>query len=383
MNTRKRAKEMKITHIYLSKLSRIILVILCVFFSTACGYSREEKKLMMEYQKQGEINASSYIIEKYGINAAIVDSKCETVEVGPIPDLSPSATGNVLVTMEYNDRNFGVYISGEEETIKGADNYQLEEIKTSLEVMIEDLANLSITDSYLCYGCLHTIKDNKNGMVETYFDGHNLSEVLKNESAAVVVSVINQDVADVDMNYLKLKTGVEDYLLVDYTSENAYKSISEPYYNVAGTPIDSGINECLVYINGYYLSNYAEEIYKAFRKIVIDDIVLIADSPETEILIEKTNIDDASEWNGRGFINAKQVLDAYVLKNDFSYVDIYVPVEKLDVFEGDQIGLAIQYDDNHKNVMGGITDDGEYIYGRIYKRGIESEIKFSVFSDEE
>ena len=187
----------------LAKLFGTILAIAFVFSITGCGYTREEKIHMGEYEEQGAINASNYITEKYGINATIVDSKCQKVDSGPIPNFSPDATGNVFVTMEYKDREFMVYISGEEETTKGVDNYQLEEITTSLKVMVEDLTNFSIEDIYLCYGHLHTMKNNENGLVSTYFDGDNLSEVLNDASAAVVIAVINQDISGVDLNPLK------------------------------------------------------------------------------------------------------------------------------------------------------------------------------------
>ena len=80
------------------------------------GYTREEKKAMKRYEKQGRENAKNYIKEKYGFDAAIKKLTCETYNSGPVPDFSPSPTGNVFVKMNYHGEDFlGCYFRREYE----------------------------------------------------------------------------------------------------------------------------------------------------------------------------------------------------------------------------------------------------------------------------
>lgn len=362
------------------------VVLLLCFSLTGCTYSAEEKQAMKEYEQQGEINAVNYIREKYGIQATVTDVACEKVDSGPVPDFTPAATGDVFVTMEYNEKIFGVSISGAQETLEGLDNYQYELIKSALEHTLSDVTHLSAVELFICYGEYHTMKDNKHGMIHPYFDGENLAEIMKEESAAVVVSYINQDVTGIDMDKVVEQTGIKDYLLVDYASKEYYDIINNPGYNISGTPLDSQIDDNMVYINGYRLTDSREDTYIDCEKNIIDDIILITKYPEETVSIEKTVMDAADKWNGHGFCNAKQVFDAYDLETDSSKVYIYVPVDKLRAEDLSQAAIVKQYTDeggiNHRNVLGGLTDDGRYIHGIIYTRDY-TDIKFSVFIDEE
>ena len=78
------------------KITCYLFLILIMLTVTGCGYTREEKKAMKRYEKQGRENAKNYIKEKYGFDAVIKKLTCETCNSGPVPDFSPSPTGNVL-----------------------------------------------------------------------------------------------------------------------------------------------------------------------------------------------------------------------------------------------------------------------------------------------
>ena len=106
---------------------RVLLALSMMLFAafTGCGYSEEEKAQMQEYENQASDNAVNYISEKYGVQAKVMEAECETAESFGVPDFSPSATGDVMVRMEYDGNEFMVLISGEEATTDGTDNYQL------------------------------------------------------------------------------------------------------------------------------------------------------------------------------------------------------------------------------------------------------------------
>ena len=59
---------------------------------------------------------------------------------------STSSTGSVFVKMQYNDDEFYVHITGEEESLDGADNYQSNKIKEDFIKIIEDEEKIDIHD---------------------------------------------------------------------------------------------------------------------------------------------------------------------------------------------------------------------------------------------
>ena len=110
------------------KITCYLFLILIMLTVTGCGYTREEKKAMKRYEKQGRENAKNYIKEKYGFDAAIKKLTCETYNSGPVPDFSPSPTGNVFVKMNYHGEDFSVVISGENTNTDGIDNWCIGEL---------------------------------------------------------------------------------------------------------------------------------------------------------------------------------------------------------------------------------------------------------------
>lgn len=362
-----------------------ILLALIMVTVTGCGYTLEEKREMKRYEKQGRENAKNYIREKYGIDAKITEINCEKYSSSPVPDFFPSPTGNVFVKMKYKGADFLVAISGQKKNTDGLDNYQFQEIATAFAQEMYNITGLHAESAYVCYGEYGTVKDEKNGMIHTFYDGENLAEVLQKESARAVVSYANQDVEQIPVSQISQKTGVDTILLTDYESREAYQTVRCPYYNLAGWPIENGIENQLYLMNGYRVVGAGEDTYVKCEKKIQDDIILITEQPQEQVALEKTVLDSQENWNGNGFIDAKQVTDAYTLETDAEKVYVYFPVEKLntDDVEHAQLVKQYQYQDEtcYRNILGGVTDDGRYIRGIIYTRD-ESEIKISVFVDE-
>ena len=104
-----------------------------------CGYTKEEKADMKRYEAQGRENAKDYIKEKYGVDVKIREVTCEKYNSGPVPDFSPSPTGNVFIRMNYQGEDFSVFISGERENTEGIDNYQFQEIVTAFSQELDEI----------------------------------------------------------------------------------------------------------------------------------------------------------------------------------------------------------------------------------------------------
>lgn len=352
---------------------------------TGCGYTLEEKREMKRYEKQGRENAKNYIREKYGIDAKITEINCEKYSSSPVPDFFPSPTGNVFVKMKYKGADFLVAISGQKKNTDGLDNYQFQEIATAFAQEMYNITGLHAESAYVCYGEYGTVKDEKNGMIHTFYDGENLAEVLQKESARAVVSYADQDVEQIHVSQISQKTGVDTILLTDYESREAYQTVRCPYYNLAGWPIENGIENQLYLMNGYRVVGAGEDTYVKCEKKIQDDIILITENPKDQIILEKTSLDSQKNWNGNGFIDAKQVASAYTFDTNSEKVYAYFPVEKLDTKEVKEAQLVKQYqykgETCYDNIISKVTDDGKYIHGIVYTRD-ETEIKISVFIDQ-
>lgn len=363
-----------------------ILLALIMVTVTGCGYTLEEKREMKRYEKQGRGNAKNYIREKYGIDAKITEINCEKYSSSPVPDFFPSPTGNVFVKMKYKGADFLVAISGQKKNTDGLDNYQFQEIATAFAQEMYNITGLHAESDYVCYGEYGTVKDEKNGMIHTFYDGENLAEVLQKESARAVVSYANQDVEQIPVSQISQKTGVDTILLTDYESREAYQTVRCPYYNLAGWPIENGIENQLYLMNGYRVVGAGEDTYVKCEKKIQDDIILITENPKDQIILEKTSLDSQENWNGNGFIDAKQVASAYAFDTNSEKVYVYFPVEKLDTKEVKEAQLVKQYqykgETCYDNIISKVTDDGKYIHGIVYTRD-ETEIKISVFIDKQ
>jgi hypothetical protein len=361
-----------------------ILLALIMVTVTGCDYTLEEKREMKRYEKQGRENAKNYIREKYGIDAKITEINCEKYSSSPVPDFFPAPTGNVFVKMKYKGADFLVAISGQKKNTDGLDNYQFQEIATAFAQEMYNITGLHAESAYVCYGEYGTVKDEKNGMIHTFYDGENLAEVLQKESARAVVSYANQDVEQIPVSQISQKTGVDTILLTDYESREAYQTVRCPYYNLAGWPIENGIENQLYLMNGYRVVGAGEDTYVKCEKKIQDDIILITENPKDQIILEKTSLDSQENWNGNGFIDAKQVASAYAFDTNSEKVYVYFPVEKLDTKEVKEAQLVKQYqykgETCYDNIISKVTDDGKYIHGIVYTRD-ETEIKISVFID--
>lgn len=362
-----------------------LLLILIMAVLTGCGYTQEEKTEMKRYEKQGRENAENYIKEKYGIDAEVTTLNCEKYNSGPVPDFFPSPTGNVFVRMNDQGEDFSVFISGESENTEGIDNYQFQEIVKAFSQELDEITGFQSESVFVCYGEYGTVNDEKNGMIRTFYDGGNLAEILQEVFAKAVASYVDQAVEQIPASEISRVTGVDTILFADYVSREAYQTVQQPYYNLAGWPIENGIEDQLYQMNGYRVVSTDEDTYIKCEKKIQNDIILITENPQEQVTLEKTVLDSQENWNGNGFIDAKQVADAYALETDAEKIYVYFPVEKLNTEDVEHAQLVKQYQYQDKtcydNLLGGVTDDGKYIRGIIYTRD-ESEIKISVFVDE-
>ena len=163
--------------------------------------------------------------------------------------------------MNYQGEDFSVFISGERENTEGIDNYQFQEIVTAFSQELDEITGFHAESVFVSYGEYETVNDEKNGMIRTFYDGGNLSEILQDESARTVVSYVNQAVDQIPVSEISRATGVDTILFADYESREAYQTVQQPYYNLEGWPIENGIEDQLYHINGYRIVSTGEDTY--------------------------------------------------------------------------------------------------------------------------
>lgn len=367
---------------------RIILflgVILSITF-TGCGYSEEEKAQMQEYENQASKNAVQYISEKYGFQANVLDADVETADVIGVPDFSPDATGDVLVSMEYDGYEFMVMISGEKSTTEGSDNYQGEQIRKAIAEEINTLTGFSVREIQVVYGNYYqTGMDlNDNGLVHTYYDDNNLSEVLSENDCQIVCSCVDVDLALVDGEAIKEVMGDAEVLFVSYRSETDFENVGNREFNLGGTPLADGMEDSAIYIDAYRVIGGNDEEYAMYDLREQDGIFYIPEDKDAQVILTETALDDASNWNGHGFSNAKQVLDtAYEIDSESDVIYLFIPTDMLEKSEStDTVGMIVyQYEDEEGTKYGrtvtSLSDDGRYLVGTVYMRDYV-ELKISV-----
>lgn len=379
--------RMKKKLFWTKKLCWIVLNLLLVLLLTGCVYTYEEIKAMGQYKKQGEINALNYVKEKYAFDATVEKVVCERTDGGGDP--SPPMSGNVYVTLKYNEKSFVVRISGEEVTTLGEDNYQYESIKAALEEKLYTITNLPAEELFLYYGNYPLA----SGMVDIYFDGNNLMEIIEKLyfPPSVVVTYINQDIPSIDREKVTEQTGIKDYLFVDYDSKEHYDTIKNP----AGD-----WEKNLLYVNQYLDMRGREDTYVRCEKLVTDGIVIIPEYAGQQVeLKEKTDSsDDISDEHAMmmKYLNQQlakekkitlenpdkkdQVYGTYVLNTESESVNIYVPLDRLYIqdYNPEQLQFKFWNRGGRIHTNSTLTDDEKYIGVKLYKREYE-EVEFSLF----
>ncbi len=370
------------------RLFFLLSIIMCVFFS-GCGYSREEKAQMKEYEKQASENAVNYISDKYGFEARVIETECEKLEHFTFLDFWPGATGDVLVHMQYEGQEFLVFISGTEQTKEGMDNYQIEQVEQAIKEQANELTGFSAQEIKFKYGssCRGRMDLNKNGLVHTYYDGTNLSHVLSENDCQIVYSCIDENLASIDTKTVKEVFGDGEMLFVSYRSDDDFEAAGKRNFNMGGFPLAYGIEDKSLYIREYRAVGGNDEEYVEYDLREQDGVYYVPSDSDSQVSLTKTVMDDASNWNGRGFLNAKQVLEnAYLVETETNALYLFIPLDILDdCGSDDDVGMIVyQYEDEsgtqYAHAVTWLSDDGKYLVGTIYMRDY-SKLKISVLRD--
>lgn len=141
-----------------------------------------------------------------------------------------------------------------------------------------------------------------------------------------------------------------------------------------------------MYIESAYIIESGETHYFGLDVKQFDDIYYYDKDIETNynsnVSLSYTTIGDASNWIGRGaFKNVRQISDAYLVDGigqDYKYILIYIPVEKLKNYNVENIAVGIEHCGNYSTRN--ISIIGDYYVSAINfnKCDIPSQAKFTL-----
>ncbi len=229
----------------------LVIIVMCVgnkIFSSA------EK--VSEYAEFGKQNAINYIYNKYGFIPNVISVEDDYVENGPIPDIKSKRqpSGWVYVKMEYNTKEFYVYILGSQASESGSDNYQYDEIVSDI---INEVKNIVGVEPYrydIKYGesWYKNHKEMCRGLIEEYYDKNNISEI----SMDIKLDYTNNaSINNIENQQLSIFNKRNEVMLINYKSIEDCNASSIEYIS------DRSLENEAMHINNAYIWEYTRGTY--------------------------------------------------------------------------------------------------------------------------
>ena len=200
---------------------------MCALLCAGGCMSEEDKEELAKIEAQAKTNAVNYVSEKYGFEADVVNVKGETgADTVPVP----RPTGYATVTFEYDDKEFNVYITGEEESSEGKDDYQSELIREDVKSNAMSALNIEAEDIYLDAMYNYASWSKEDIMTSTYYNGENMAQVLEEISCKFnyVVVTLNADLKNLDTGNMHTEfSECSEILILNCADEADFESLKE------------------------------------------------------------------------------------------------------------------------------------------------------------
>ena len=305
---------------------------------SACGLADEDKARLKEYENTAETNAVQYVENKYGIKIEVVDINLGQNSGSPIPFAPSHLTGEAYVKMkDSNGKKFTVYTDADKESNECYDNYQKEEIMEGITKAVTKYVGVPPKAQKVSYGIYNSLQyeEENQGLVNGYFDGSNLKDVLHKGDDNSPVNAVFEFTGVDNFNSLKNidlpgKNNDEIYFF-SYKDEKSMNFVKDSYAAEYDIFYDSDVYARAVYMKrACLLNNEGVKQYKTDVK-ESNGIYYLNLKNDDNLKIEKTDSDDISNWDGRGILKdkAKIVSESYSVP-DGNKVYIYFPKSKLD-----------------------------------------------------
>lgn len=360
---------MKIFKLLVSAVSIMALSIMFI----GCGvHIIEEKK----YERKGKEIAQNYIKDKYGFEGNITHVGIQEAN-GSILDNSPPPTGEVYVYMEYNGVDFTVYTDVKNNNGECYDNYQMSEIEKDIISKISKCAGKEPIDYQFCYGKLISMDSDHNGVVDLYYDGSNLDEILNSDKVNVlgIFKFVGMDDFDNLNNFRFSNKSSERLLFLNYRDNESIEKVEDNNYgllaNWGDDYIAGNIYDNAIYVKNARLMRNDSNIDYFNNVKESNGVYYFKPESNDDIHFSIKKAEDISNWNGKGILpgRGKIITPAYgvekqvqniISDNDLKNqknLHIFYPAEKLDKDKKYRVG--IRYNNGDKETF--TTDIGNFI----------------------
>lgn len=352
------------------KFSVLLIAIASIYlFLTACD-SEDQKEQNAKWETQASKNAQAYINQKYGFSAEITDAKVDRAQgmFGSTP------LSDVLVQMQYEERNFTVLITGKEESTDGCDTYQVPEIKQALfETINGKIDGLQVLDIYPKFKSERKMEEPLYG---AYFDGSNLAELLEDGVNSFEAFYVQTDFSD-EKDFEWLNDYGISAKFVSCREDEILKGNEQTRNITAPHPIYCDNSRTLSYLHdepkmqttylAYELHKYGDFYYYVNNQYNYDKGEL---SKELPYFTEVKQL-NSSLFNGYGAMDASVISKSYSVYADSPmYVHVYYPRSKLDTDKDlqkywddfDYGSITEDKDGTVKYAARPITIVGDYVY---------------------
>ena len=326
-------------------VKKIIAVLSCVimtFSLTSCNRdSKEQKELNAQHIETAKENAKNYIMQKYGFEAEITDATLER----RYDYIGSSPLTTVFVRMNYNGRDFGVYIDGSSSNTDGYGNYQAEDLQAAVweecETLIPGAYSIFISSSEV-YTVYDPIEAECKNMHHAYFDGTNAADILLSApSCSITICYVNTDFSVLQDTYLfdKFRVGDDDTVsFISYRSEDALKNDLPKENSLPDTGTESA-----VYIDCCYTLTNSGGTMQSYEIGKHDYFYYYVEGGNpSDVSFRKITPDYSYNWNGHGSSHAEITSDAFsVSSNKDCTVYIYFPTDKIKSYKDYDTDFAI------------------------------------------
>ena len=319
----------------LGKTILLFLLLCCTFGLIGCGYTPEEIATINSYKTQGERNAINYIQQKYGFIPNVAGVENQYGEGGPIPDFTPMPNGSVLVTMNYNGKEFKVEITGEQESLDGADDYQKEEILIYLNDHIKE--NYPMVEEAAFYSF-----EKDDHFFSPLFTGDNFYDYVKD--SYVVLKLCNKQVTDFPLNAFVSEVQCESVNIIDYKDKEKMPLMFNS--GICTSSKGPDMDTILPYIDQYlYYDRFNTEepfVKNVCTKYDKDIVVCTLEDEKVIVGEEKKTVADFVKRIGLRYVSS------YKIQSNAEEVYVYIPhnmvkdKEKIVVYAGKYENLSYE-----------------------------------------
>lgn len=368
-----------------SKLFKNILlgtVTVILFIVAGCGYTKEEKALMANYEKVAKENAVNYIEEKYGFTPEVKGTTVLKVDSGPVPDFTPNPTGMIKVHMSYNGYMFDVKISGEESTTEGVDDYQREEIAQAFTERLSDEMDIDIVSIDVRY-------TDDNLLEGVFTDVDSLLEELKDRNLISIVVKTMDDISEENVQDIAydgvelLVVSCENQQCLDILS--GFKYLNEQDYRKNFYRADymcTKMREYALYMNGHVFRNEKGEVtYVDYAHKKVDEDMYFAYNRNGEPGDASITLasDMAPEWDWSKdagkvdmlptFTDPKKVSESYAIDfGEHPVVQVFIKESNRNAKDKAGRYVALQY----------VDENGKEVYTHIATSSVDEYYSFTL-----